>query len=353
MHANREWMVLLACCAAFFGRELWSADVPPQPITRIAVGSCLNEQQQAPIWEAVVAAKPELFLYIGDNIYADTQDMEIMKAKYAKLGASAGYKKLRATCSVLATWDDHDYGEDDAGAEYPKKRASQEIFLNFFNEPKDSPRREQEGVYDAKVFGPADKRVQVILLDTRYHRSALKQKAVRQGLWDGPYEPTDAETQAVLGETQWAWLAEQLKQPAQLRILCSSIQVVADEHGWEKWGNLPKEKARLLTLLKDSKVGGVIIVSGDRHFAELSKLEPQGSGLAYPLYDLTASSLNRKLTMPEARPSRFRVCGPVLVCNFGMLLIDWGKDDPELTFEIRDTAGELKFKEAVKLGTLR
>ena len=128
-----------------------------EPLQRIAFGSCAKQDQPQPIWESVVATKPQLFLFIGDNIYGDTEDMAVLKQKWNLLGAQPGYQKLKQTCPVLATWDDHDYGANDAGAEYPKKRESQQLFQDFFNVPKDSPRRKQEGVYHAEVFGPPGK----------------------------------------------------------------------------------------------------------------------------------------------------------------------------------------------------
>ena len=147
-----------------------------QPLHRIAFGSCATQARPQPIWDAVVATRPELTFLLGDNIYADTLDMNVMRAKYAKLAAMPGFQLLRKTCPIFATWDDHDLGANDAGGEYPKKDESQKIFLDFFGDPADSPRRHRPGVYDAKVFGPEGKRVQVIMLDTRYFRSPLKRK---------------------------------------------------------------------------------------------------------------------------------------------------------------------------------
>ena len=130
-----------------------SAAENEKPLQRIAFGSCAHQDKPQLFWDPILAAKPELFLFIGDNIYGDTQDMDVLKAKYAKLGATAGYQKLLKTCPVLGTWDDHDFGGNDAGADYPKKVESQQVFLDFFGVAKDSPRRKQEGVYHAAIFG--------------------------------------------------------------------------------------------------------------------------------------------------------------------------------------------------------
>ena len=56
----------------------------------------------------------------------------------------------------------------------------------------------------------------------------------------------------MLGDAQWAWLAERLREPAALRLIVSSIQVLAEGHGWERWSNLPKERQRLFDLIRDT-----------------------------------------------------------------------------------------------------
>src|SRR5262245_35208462 len=99
-----------------------TAAAQEQPLSRIAFGSCAKQDKPQPIWDSIVAARPELFLFLGGNIYADTEDMQDMWRKYQLLAAQPGFKKLRETCPVLATWDDHDLGANDAGGEYPKKR---------------------------------------------------------------------------------------------------------------------------------------------------------------------------------------------------------------------------------------
>ena len=115
--------------------------IATEPLTRIHFGSCVREDRPMPIFQTVVQDQPEVFLMIGDNIYADTEDMEVMRAKYAKLNSDPGFSLLRASCPILATWDDHDYGRNDAGAEYGKKREAQKIFSDFWGDPLNSPRR--------------------------------------------------------------------------------------------------------------------------------------------------------------------------------------------------------------------
>jgi alkaline phosphatase D len=328
------------------------ANAIDQMISRIAFGSCAKENNPQPIWEAIVGQQPEMFLFIGDNIYGDARELDVLKTKWDQLGAQPGYQKLKQTCPVLATWDDHDYGWNDAGAEYPLKRESQQLFLDFFDEPKDSPRRRQEGVYDAQIFGPVDQRIQVILLDTRFHRSALKK--ARNNLergegGTGTYVPNDDPNGTMLGAEQWAWLERQLRVPARLRIIASSIQVISNEHGWEKWGNLPRERERFFKLIQKTKANGVVIISGDRHTAEFSRIE---SGLGYPLYDITSSSLNqRHRWRSELNPHR--VGGMYYDENFGTILVNWTEDDPTVRMQVRDMKGQVVIQVRHRLSELQ
>ena len=307
-----------------------------KPLCTIAFGSCLKETRPQPIWEGVIAAKPDVFVLLGDNIYGDTRDMKKLKGKWDTFAAVPGFKKLRSDCRLLAIWDDHDYGENDAGIEYPKKVESQQIFLDFLGEPKDSARRKTPGIYDSVTIGPKGKRVQFILLDTRYFRTALK-RAPKREKGKGPYGPNESDKAEILGEAQWKWLEKTLRKPADLRIIASSIQVVSTTHGWETWGNFPKERERFLELLKKTKANGAVILSGDRHSSEISKLD---GVLPYPLFDVTASAMNQR-QRPGEEENPHRVGDLYFSENFGMLKINWSKPGPRVTMEIRDLAGKV------------
>lgn len=334
------------------------------PVSRIAFGSCVKQDKPQPIWDAVIDTRPQQFVFLGDNIYADTEDMAVMTAKYAQLGTQPGYVKLKATCPVHATWDDHDYGKNDAGAEYPKKKASQQVFLDFFGAPKDDPRRSREGVYSSTVFGPPGKRVQLILLDARYFRSPLKTgfKPGEPGDgYRGTYVPNTDPGATVLGEAQWTWLAEQLKVPAELRLIGSGVQVVPDEHGSEMWGNFPIERKRLFRLIKTSGASGVVFLSGDRHLAEISRLPADhADGVGYPLYDITSSSLNTpsgNFTRSKVRfaneVNSYRVGLTYFDVNFGTILIDWEPADPVVRLQVREETGAVVLQQRLSLSQLR
>ena len=319
-------------------------------IETIAFGSCAKQYLPQPIWDNIIKAKPQVFIFLGDNIYGDTTDMEKLSAKYQQLGAIAGYKRLKLVCEVLAIWDDHDYGKNDAGAEFTKKKESQKIFLDFFDEPKDSDRRKTPGIYDAKIIGEKGKRIQFLLLDTRYFRSPLHKPGnpkFRIEGRQGPYVPTKDQTTTLLGNAQWQWLEEQLRKPAELRILATSIQLIADEHGWECWGNFPHERQRLYDLIHKTKANGIIALSGDRHRAEISRNQ---NALPYPLHDLTASGLNIKNRFSNEINSH-RLGSPYQDEHFGTVLIDWKTGN--LTLQIRNLKGIPIIQTQTNLSTLQ
>jgi alkaline phosphatase D len=311
-----------------------------EPLRRIAFGSCAQQDAPQPIWDAILATDPQLFLFLGDNIYGDTTDMAVLRTKYQRLANQPGYRKLRRSVPVLAVWDDHDYGANDAGAEYPMKAASQRAFLDFFGVPGDSPRRRRPGIYDARVFGPPGRRVQVILLDLRYFRSPFRRQDVGQekrALGYGPYTPTTSADATMLGEAQWQWLARQLEAPAEVRLIASSVQVVASEHGWEAWGQLPHERRRLFELIAAKRASGVVFLSGDVHWGELSR-SAEGP---YPMYDFTSSALNQDWPQALNLPNAHRV-GTVVYPypNFGTIELDWDGADPAIRLGLHPERGE-------------
>ncbi len=304
------------------------------------------------IWDAIRETKPDVMVLLGDNIYAKTEDMTVMKVEYAKLGADAGFKRLRQSVPILATWDDNDYGRSDVGAEYPQKAQSQAIFLEFFGVPKISPRWGREGIYDSVIVGPVGRRMQFILLDTRYFRGPLVKRGANEPPPPvdraGPYVPTRDTSTTMLGAAQWKWLEEQLREPAELRLIASSIQVISEEHGYEKWANFPHERERLFRLIGETGAKGVVFLSGDRHHAEISRLD---GVVDYPLYDVTSSSLNKpRLFTVEA--NKHRVGEMYFQSNFGLVSIKWEIETPSICVEIRDSSGNSVRTQEVLLGDL-
>jgi alkaline phosphatase D len=304
-----------------------------RPIRRIAFGSCAKETKDQPIWDTVLDAKPDLFVMLGDAIYADTRDPRVMAEKYARLAAKPGFRRLREQVEVRAIWDDHDYGENDAGADYPMKAEARRQFCDFWRVPADSPRRTRpDGIFHAEILGPAGRQVQLILPDLRWNRTPILRAlsngrligaAARGALGSdapqpGPYARNPDGAATMLGETQWRWLEETLRAPAQVRLFASSLQVVADFPGWEAWSVYARDQQRLIAAIRRTRAEGLICISGDTHYGELSRLD---DNVPYPLWDLTSSGLTEvwPATPPNARRTQ-----PILRArNFGMVEIDW------------------------------
>jgi len=339
------WARLLACALTVLA--VGCAGPPTShnvPLTRIAFGSCINTNTH-PMLKRVVRTDFDLFILLGDNIYADTTNAAVMQRKYAALKSSSFFRRLREKAPVLATWDDHDYGANDAGAEYPMKVESQRLFVDFMDEPVDSPRRRREGVYDARVFGPPGKRVQVILLDVRYFRSMLSTGINNVVPSGGKYIPNPDPNATMLGEVQWAWLEEQLRVPAEVRIIGTGIQFISEFSGGEAWANLPREKQRMLDLLTKTKANGVVFISGDRHWAELSRLDRPAD---YSLYDLTSSALTQKHPRGTPTPNKYRAYPRTYHdANFGLIRIDWKRDGPLVTLQLLDVDGRVRIEQRI------
>ena len=302
--------------------------------TVIGFGSCSKQMKPQPILNKIVEHEPQLFVYLGDNIYGDTKDMSILEAKYNELGAKEEFKKLRKNVAVIATWDDHDYGANDAGKEYPKKEESKQVFLNFWKEPKGSQRWKRPGIYRQHKFTENGKTLQVILLDTRTFRDPLLRNKDRKNPeppYKHDYRPDPNPDKTFLGKDQWLWLEKKFKEKADLRIICSSNQFSHEYNGYESWTNMPMEQKRMLDLIKKTKANGVVFISGDVHWGEISKLPVENS---YPIFDVTSSGLTEKWKSIE--PNKYRVGDPCRLINFGLIKIDWSLKDPLLTMQVRN-----------------
>ena len=242
---------------------------------KFGLGSCLDQNYPQPIWTSIEKEKLNYFVFLGDNVYGDLPSGSLIKMKYA-------YKKQRSILpefldqmEVYPIWDDHDYGINDGGGDYKLKKNAKKMFLEFWEIPKNDIRRKREGIYfsDEKIF--YDKKFKLIFLDTRYFRSKLIKE-------NDTYIKNEDGT--ILGKEQWNWFSEELKDDFDFLIVFSSIQILAEDHRFEKWSNFPSEKNKLLDYLHEFK-GKTLLVSGDRHRG--------GIYTKNNLIEITASSLNK------------------------------------------------------------
>lgn len=307
--------------------------------SKIAFGSCGWERHELPIFNRIVEHNPDLFIFLGDNIYGDTDNRDTLRAKYERLGSKSSYKNLKENVPIIATWDDHDFGRNDAGKEYQMKEESKDIFLNFFDEPKDSERRKHPGIYHSYLYEIGTKKLQIILLDERTFRDTLLpyngefDEDSRYSFYKNDYSPHKDSIPTLLGEEQWIWLENELRKTADIRLIGSGTQFSIEWNGYEAWANFPYEQQRFLDLIKETKANGVLFISGDVHYSEISKLETD----FYPIYDFTSSGLSS--TWKFATPNKNRIEGPVMDNHFGLITIDWITQIPQIkmeTWDIRD-----------------
>jgi len=333
-----------------------------------AFASCARETQAQPIWTEIAKVNPELFLYIGDNVYADVYEVNGKRSMqpvntrarfdeaYAQANAIPEFAAFRKQVPVmLGTWDDHDYGKNDGGKEFALKKESQQAFLDFFEFAKDDPIRQQEGIYQSRMFVDEGKQVQIIILDTRYHRDAIIKRPDGRPKNKGPYLPVTDKSTTILGEEQWSWLAQELEKPADVRFIVTSIQIVAYEHAWEGWGIFPHERDRMYQLITDKKANGIVFLSGDRHLMEISKDEGQlGHKVPYPIWDFTSSDITRDFA-EVIEENTFRQGAVVRDTNFGEVVVNWADNtlDSNIVLTARDRNGGVLNQQTILLRDLQ
>lgn len=303
---------------------------PATTLTRIAFGSCNHQSAPQHMWAQIAAQNPQLFLFIGDNVYGDTgwdadAGLESVRRAYATQATHREFTDFRARIPMMVTWDDHDYGLNDAGGAFPFRRWAEELFTNFWGSS--DTVRARPGVYESHMVGPEGQRVQIILLDTRYFRSNLKRMDwSRERAPLGVYLPNDDPAATVLGDAQWRWLEQELAKPADLRIVASSIQVLTEAHNYEAWSNFPLERARLLTLLEARSDSGLVMLTGDRHAGGIYRDKLPGG--THDVWEFTSSSLNLAFSndveaSTKREPDPRRVTQFFGIENYGLVDIDW------------------------------
>lgn len=342
---------------SFFPRAPEGAALPGEDhlVTRILVGSCFDEEKpDSAIMRRISQEPADLFLMIGDNVYGDSDagsgvhnqpELDELRESFSQLAARPDFQAVRARHPMMVAWDDHDYGANDAGREFPFRRLAERIHERFWSLEEEEAGR-HSGTYYARVFGPDGRRLQVIMLDTRFFRSPLKPSDARGQPGRERYIPSDAEQQDMLGGDQWRWLEAQLRLPADVRLIVSSVQVLpTDGHGWEAWSRLPAEQARLFRLIGETGAGGVVFISGDRHAGFLYR---DDGVLPYPAFELTASSMNVSFGGVTTEMDRAQIGPGYRPENYGAIEIDWASRAVRLS--LLSAAGDIVGESLVPFG---
>jgi len=306
-----------------------------RPLTTIAFGSCNNQKKEQKMWPYIAAEKPNLWIWTGDIIYADTEDMRLKADQYQLQKVSSAYQRFLAQVPTIGIWDDHDYGFNDACKTYPKKAQSKSLLLSFLDVDKSRPVYQREGAYQSYTFGPKGQKVKIILLDTRYFRDELEKNPEKGGSRYLPNRVGD-----VLGYKQWKWLENQLTDSnADVHIIISSIQLIPKEHDYEMWANFPSARNKFLKIMEKTNPACPILISGDRHIAEISMIELENTHAH--LYEITSSGLTHTWSKYKEEPNIYRVGDLIAKLNYGLLHIDWSGERPKLTAEIKGLEGSL------------
>lgn len=302
--------------------------------TIIAFGSCSREFDTLQMWDNVLSHQPVVWIWMGDNIYGDTYDMDVMAKKYVTQKERPSYQKLINSTKIYGAWDDHDYGINDGGKEYRMKKESKKLMLEFLDVPKTNSVWQREGTYQSYNLDANGKKVKLILLDTRYFRDSLERNL------NPPPNYTPNYTGSVLGEEQWKWFEVELTgSDADIHLIGSSIQVIPDGHAFEKWGNFPEERKRFFDLLARTKPARPLILSGDRHIAEFSKIELDD--LPYPVYEFTSSGLTHTWKSPWPEENEHRIGELIIAKNFGLIELDSKGNDIQLTLKVMGEENQL------------
>ncbi len=313
-------------------------------LSKILIGSCLDEEKgESAAMMSLASENADLFLMVGDNVYGDRDgraytnnqaDLDEVKESFADLAAREDFQKVRASVPMMVAWDDHDYGANDAGKEFPFRGLAERIHETFWG-LEDEDVGQWPGTYYARSFGPEGQRVQVIMLDTRFFRSGLTPTDEWGTKGKERYLPAPAGSmQDMLGAAQWTWLENQLQQPADIRLIASSIQVMPTVHGWEAWSTMPDERQRLFNLIKKTEATGVVFLSGDRH---TSFIYEEAGVLPYAAHELTASSLNVSFATESDELDARQVGSGFPPENYGAVEIDWGAK--KIALKVKDNAG--------------
>lgn len=265
-------------------REFQTLDLN-KPSLRFAFCSCMNEAHHAPaIWNNMVRNRPDVLFFIGDSVYADTGAGEggatpsHLWKRFCEARMTLEIYYSQRLVPIFATWDDHDFGRNDANSEnYRYVRESQTNFLNFFAQDPSHCQILERG---PGVSSALRLRNQLfILFDDRSFRLASGSKD-RYAHW---------------GAEQEGWALERVRRHDGPTWLINGSQFFPSMPFKESLSqDHPVQLAGLRKELREC-ASRVVFVSGDVHYSEISRLERELLG--YETLELTSSSIH-STTLP-------------------------------------------------------
>ena len=290
---------------------------------RIGFGSCLKQDKAMPIFDSIKKDNLDLFLMIGDNVYGDSEKEDLDELKLAYKTQKQNFEMMNLDFPFQAIWDDHDYGMNDAGVNYPYKKQSKELFLSFWDVPLDDIRRTREGLYFDLMYKINNKNLQILFLDTRTFRDSLMLSDNIGAPGKERYIPNPDSSLTILGANQWNWLRKKISQEVDFRIIVSSIQFLPIGHGWESWNNFPYERKKLIKMIDKASLNQTLIISGDRHRGGIYKFKTAKNKV---ISEATSSSLNASFPNEEEY-GPLRIGKTFIEENYGVILFNSENND--------------------------
>lgn len=279
------------------------------------------------MWDVIDSYSPEAFLFMGDNVYIDNPKSRTrQRVHYYRRQLRPEFRRLTESTSIYAIWDDHDFGDDDsAGGLDPFdpdwKLPVWRVFRENWNNPYYGGGEEQPGCWFDFSIGEVD----FFMLDGRYYRLGADGAKIRKSRFE-----KDNDEQTMLGPAQKEWLLQELKQSdATFKIIASPVQWTnhADKGGGDSWWGVKEEREEIFSFIDEQNIGGVILLSADRHRTDVFKMERD---VGYDLYEFSTS----KLTNNHSHHKKNQAIFSYNEGNFfGRLEFDFTKNDPEVTFE--------------------
>jgi alkaline phosphatase D len=328
---NDEGAKNLNSLPAFEVKTALPADRPTS--FRVCFGSCPQYRTDPiqPIWDAVEGLEPDLFFWLGDNIYGDALDPDILAEEYRRQRDVVKLVPLLRTIPQLAIWDDHDFGLNDHDRTHPGKEGALRMFKRYWPNPSyglsDTP-----GVFFKYDYGGVD----FFFLDVRYHRD--------------PNDTPDGPEKTHLGKEQLQWLKDRLKESrAVFKVLIAGGEWAKPyTPGRDSWASFHHERNHLFDFIRDKKIGGVILLAGNSHVGELN-CSPQSEQGGYDLYELVSSPLAQEpgvyniLSDAEVRIRQVYA----KTSNAGILDFNLAAEDPSVRINLIDIYGRLVWKDLV------
>lgn len=314
------------------------ADGAPARV-RLAFGSCAHDQRfpSQPVWSRLVAEGAEVVVSLGDTPYIDSTDIVVQRRRYRELYGVPELRWAVGRTPYVATWDDHDFGRNDADGAVPGKEHSRQAFIEYHANPSYGD-GEHEGVYTRFRWGP----VEVFLLDTRWYA-------------DTRVSPVAADRLTLLGRTQWEWLRRGLKaSTATFKILASGMvwNDAVRPNKPDHWMSYSHEREALFRFIGENRIPGVVLMGGDIHRSRALRY-PTEKSAGYPLTELIASPMANRViaTANVASPHLLHDAG--VEQSFILLTADTTTRNARLQARCMDHEGHVHFTVDLAAADLR